>query len=63
MLAEAREQALDRLMSDAKRLGANAIIATQYSTSDITSGAAEILIYGTAVVVEGRTRADAAEGA
>ncbi|MBI2425126.1 MAG: YbjQ family protein [Candidatus Hydrogenedentes bacterium] len=51
MLAEAREQALDRMMSDAARLGANAIVATRYGTSDITSGAAEILIYGTAVIL------------
>ncbi len=52
MLAEAREQALDRMISDAELLGANAIVAAQYSTSNITSGAAEILVYGTAVLVE-----------
>lgn len=52
MLAESREQALDRMMSAAEQLGANAIVAARYSTSSITSGAAEILIYGTAVVVE-----------
>ena len=51
MLAEAREQALDRMMADARKLGANAIVATRYGTSDITSGAAEILIYGTAVIL------------
>lgn len=52
MLAEAREQALDRMVADAKRLGANAIVGVRYGTSDIMAGAAEILIYGTAVVVE-----------
>jgi len=52
MLAEAREQALDRMMENAEKLGANAIIATRYGTSDISHGAAEILIYGTAVLVE-----------
>ncbi|MCF6286405.1 MAG: YbjQ family protein [Candidatus Hydrogenedentes bacterium] len=52
MLAESREQALDRMISDAKKLGANAIVGTRYSTSHITKGAAEILIYGTAVLIE-----------
>lgn len=52
MLAESREQALDRMMEDAGKLGANAIISVRYSTSHITSGAAEILIYGTAVRLE-----------
>lgn len=52
MLAEAREQALDRMMADAARQGANAIIAVRYSTADIMAGAAEILIYGTGVVIE-----------
>lgn len=51
MLAETREQALDRMMSDAARLGGNAVVCMRYSTSDIASGAAEILVYGTAVVV------------
>ncbi|MCC6144837.1 MAG: YbjQ family protein [Candidatus Hydrogenedentes bacterium] len=52
MLAEAREQALDRMIENAEKIGANAIIGALYGTSDIASGAAEILIYGTAVVVE-----------
>lgn len=52
MLAEAREQALDRMAEEAEGLGANAIIATRFGTSDIASGAAEILVYGTAVLVE-----------
>jgi uncharacterized protein YbjQ (UPF0145 family) len=49
MLAEAREQALDRMIDDAKRLDANAIVDVRFSTSDIASGAAEVLVYGTAV--------------
>ncbi len=52
MLAEAREQALDRMTEEAGKLGANAIIDIRFSTSDIASGAAEILAYGTAVKLE-----------
>ena len=52
ILAEAREQSLDRMMNDAERLGANAVVDVRFSTSDIASGAAEILVYGTAVIIE-----------
>ncbi len=52
ILAEAREQALDRMMGEAERLGGNAVVDVRFSTSDIASGAAEILVYGTAVIVE-----------
>lgn len=52
MLAEAREQSLDRMLQDAERLGANAILDVRFSTSDIASGAAEILVYRTAAVIE-----------
>ncbi len=52
MLAEAREEALDRMIADAEALGANAILGMRYATSDIMSGAAEILTYGTAVIIE-----------
>ncbi len=52
MLAEAREQALDRMIEEAGKLGANAVIDIRFSTSDIASGAAEILAYGTAVKLE-----------
>jgi uncharacterized protein YbjQ (UPF0145 family) len=51
-LAESREQALDRMIHDAEKLGANAIIGVHFASSSIASGAAEILVYGTAVVVE-----------
>jgi uncharacterized protein YbjQ (UPF0145 family) len=52
MLAEAREQSLDRMMEEAAGLGANAIVDVRFSTSYIMTGAAEILVYGTAVIIE-----------
>lgn len=52
MLAESREQALDRMVGEAQEMGANAIVTLRFSTSSIMSGAAELLAYGTAVVVE-----------
>jgi uncharacterized protein YbjQ (UPF0145 family) len=52
MMAEAREQALDRMTREAQEMGANAIVTIRFSTSYIMSGAAEIVAYGTAVVVE-----------
>ena len=52
MMAESREQALDRMVQQAQKLGANAVISLRFSTSYIMSGAAEILAYGTAVIVE-----------
>ena len=50
--ADAREQALERLQQDAERLGAHAVIGVRMSTSVITQGAAEILVYGTAVTLK-----------
>lgn len=52
LLAESREQSLDRMMADARRLGANAIVEVRFATSVLMGGAAELLAYGTAVVVE-----------
>ena len=52
MLAEAREQALDRMIFDARRLGATAIVDVRFGTASTISGAAELLAYGTAVVTE-----------
>ena len=52
LMAESREQAVDRMVDDAKRLGGNAIIATRFTTSMIMGAAAELLSYGTAVVIE-----------
>jgi len=52
MMAESREQALDRMREEAQSLGANAITMTRFSTNSMMQGAAEILVYGTAVVVK-----------
>lgn len=52
LLAEAREQALDRMEAEAARLGANAVVSLRFSTSVVLGGAAELLAYGTAVVIE-----------
>ncbi len=52
MMAESREQALDRMIEDAQKLGANAVVKVSFSTSMIMQNASEILAYGTAVVVE-----------
>jgi len=49
LMAEAREQAIDRMIADAKRLNADAIVNIRFSTSVIMGGAAELLAYGTAV--------------
>ncbi|HUT04060.1 MAG TPA: YbjQ family protein [bacterium] len=52
MLAQARDESLRRMEEDAQKLGANAIVSVRFSTSSIMRGAAELLAYGTAVVVE-----------
>ena len=49
LMAEAREQALDRMRDDAQRLGADAIVTMRITTSMIRGGSAELLAYGTAV--------------
>lgn len=52
MMAESREQALDRMVEEAEGMGANAILNVRFTTSMIMQSASEILAYGTAVVVE-----------
>ena len=52
VIAEAREQAYDRMVEDARKMGANAILGVRYSSTEVMKGAAEIVIYGTAVVLE-----------
>jgi uncharacterized protein YbjQ (UPF0145 family) len=52
MMTEAREQALQRMIAEAEKMGANAIISTRFTTSAVTAEASEVLAYGTAVVVE-----------
>jgi len=49
MMAEAREQAIDRMIADAERIGADAIINVRFTTSAVMQSASEILAYGTAV--------------
>jgi len=52
MLSQSREQALDRLRMEALQLGANAVVGLRITTSTVMQGAAEIMAYGTAVVIE-----------
>ncbi|MFH1279331.1 MAG: YbjQ family protein [Candidatus Eisenbacteria bacterium] len=52
LLAEAREQAIDRMASEADRLGADGVFAIRMSTAEVMKGAAEIVAYGTAVRLE-----------
>lgn len=52
LMAEAREQAIDRMVENADELGANAIINLRFTTSYIMGSASEILVFGDAVVVE-----------
>ncbi len=52
MMGEAREQALDRMVKEAEVLGANAITDLRFTTSYVMSGAAEVLVFGNAVVIE-----------
>ena len=52
LLAESREHSLDRLVAEAKGLGANAVVCLRFMTSQVAPNMAELLAYGTAVVVE-----------
>ncbi len=52
LMAEAREEAIHRMVEQAEKMGANAILDTRFVTSMVMSGASELLAYGTAVVVE-----------
>lgn len=49
MMEEARDIAMQRMEEEAKRLGADGIVGTRFSTSAIMQGAAEVMAYGTAV--------------
>jgi uncharacterized protein YbjQ (UPF0145 family) len=51
MLAQAREEAMQRMIEQAEKMGANAIVSTRFATAMVMSGAAEMLAYGTAVKV------------
>lgn len=61
LMAEAREQALDRMVDEARSLGANAIVDVRFTTAMIMQGAAELLAFGTAVVLEDAPK-DASKG-
>ena len=52
LLSESREEAMERLKAQAESIGANAILNVRFSTSSVAQGAAEIYVYGTAVVLE-----------
>ncbi|WP_340198670.1 YbjQ family protein [Ascidiimonas sp. W6] len=49
LLADAREQSLQRMLDDAKQMGADGVVNVRFTTSQVMQGAAEILAYGTAV--------------
>jgi uncharacterized protein YbjQ (UPF0145 family) len=51
MMNEAREQALERMLAKAEAMGANAVVGMRFTSSDIMGAAAEVLCFGTAVVV------------
>lgn len=52
LLNESRTEATDRMLAQATAVGANAVLNIRFSTSNIASGAAEVMAYGTAVVVQ-----------
>jgi uncharacterized protein YbjQ (UPF0145 family) len=52
MMAEAREQAIDRMVEEAETLGADAVVMVRFQTVEMMRGAAEMLCYGTAVRLE-----------
>ena len=52
LLAESREHALDRLVEEARSLGGNAVVGLRFMTSQVAANMAELLAYGTAVVIE-----------
>lgn len=56
MIAESREEALDRLVAQARANGANAVVGVRFASAEIMDRAAELLAYGTAVVVEDAPR-------
>ena len=52
LLTESRREAMKRMLAQAQQLGANAVLNVRFSTSSITQGAAELYVYGTAVILE-----------
>jgi uncharacterized protein YbjQ (UPF0145 family) len=54
LIAESREQALDRMIAEARKIGADGIVGVRFTTSSISQGAAELFAYGTAVKLRKR---------
>jgi len=52
LLEESRDEAMNRMKAQAQSLGANAIVNVRFSTSSVAAGAAELYVYGTAVMVQ-----------
>ena len=52
LINRAREEAINRMKQEAEAMGANAVLNVRFATSTITRGAAELLAYGTAVIIE-----------
>ena len=52
LLVESRNEAIDRMLEQARAVNANAVVNVRFSTSNVTAGAAEVMAYGTAVVVQ-----------
>lgn len=58
LIAQTREQALDRMYDHARELGANGIVQVRFGTAEVMRGAAEIVMYGTAVILEDEVAED-----
>ena len=52
LMAESREQAIDRMIDNAGQVGANAVTGVRFTTYMVAQGAAELMVYGTAVIIE-----------
>ncbi|WP_295161639.1 YbjQ family protein [uncultured Brachyspira sp.] len=52
MISEARETATKRMLEEAEKLGANAVIGVKYSSSSVMEGTTEVIAYGTAVIIK-----------
>lgn len=52
LMTEAREEATNRMIEEARQLGANAVVGMRYQTSQIMNTAAEVIAYGTAVIID-----------
>ena len=55
MIAESREQAIDRIVAEAEEKNADAIIGTRFTTSSVMQGASELFVYGTAVKIKAKS--------